>query len=70
MSVTPSWFGPLLAKARFTLSPAMLSGLFRLHFGRPVTPRRPGTLHQQLDLAVPDRDVVPQGELGMDPPLP
>src|SRR5215472_9860836 len=38
MSVTQSWFGSDLAKARSTRSRAMLSGLLCRHFGRPVTP--------------------------------
>src|SRR5215468_1283534 len=36
MSVTQSWFGSDLAKARSTRSRAMLSGLLCRHFGRPV----------------------------------
>ena len=64
MSVPHSWFSQLLAKSRLTCSTAMLSGLLRFHFGRPVRPRRPARLHQHLARAAPDRDAVPDRDLG------
>ncbi|GAB3201471.1 hypothetical protein GCM10027062_23830 [Nocardioides hungaricus] len=41
MSVTHSWFGPLRLKSRSTRSVAMVSGLIRRHFFRPLMPCSP-----------------------------